>query len=134
MNRKVLINIERLNYVLGGVLSAVAALVLPTDQSLGVLAGVVISSINFSILRRVVENWLQGAKEGSNISGLLLVPKMAAVMVAVVLALNFLPISAHWFMVGFSIFALSIAIETARALTNPPSGTNRSNDNGEANG
>ena len=51
---------------------------------------------------------------------LFLIPKMMLLMGAVFASLYFLPISALFFAAGFSIFVISIAIETVRVMTNPP--------------
>jgi hypothetical protein len=113
-----LTRIERLNYILGGLASAVAAVVLPSDQSLGLLVGVVIGSLNFSLIRRIVARWLTGASEdGGGKSGYFMIPKMSALMVAIFLALRFLPISPIFLALGFSIFLPSIVIESVRSLS-----------------
>jgi uncharacterized membrane protein YeaQ/YmgE (transglycosylase-associated protein family) len=112
--------IERLNYILGGLAAAVAALVLPGDQSLGLLVGAIIGSVNFSLIRRIVERWLTGAAEDTGgKSGLFMIPKMGALLAAVFLALRFLPISPVYLALGFSIFLPSIVIESVRSLTGP---------------
>jgi len=119
MNAKALARIERMNYLLGGVAVAVSALVLARDQVLGLLVGAVLGSVNFTLLRRIVERWLKGAATGRGGSGYFLVPKMGALLVAVFLALRFLPISPAYFAIGFSIFLVSIAIETVRSAAVP---------------
>lgn len=112
--------IERLNYVLGGLAAAVAAIVLPGDQSLGLLVGAVIGSVNFSLIRRIVERWLSGAaQDAGGKSGLFMIPKMGALLAAVFLALRFLPISPVYLALGFSIFLPSIVIESVRSLSGP---------------
>ena len=121
MNVASLRRIERTNYILGGVMIAVAAWVLPRDQALGLLVGVVIGSVNFSLIRRIVESWISKTAEGkSSTSGYFLIPKMGALIAAVFLAMRFLPISPIFMAIGFSIFLLSIAIEMTRVITSPP--------------
>lgn len=118
MDVKSLTRIERLNYLLGGLATAVAAVVLPGDQALGLLVGAVIGSLNFSLIRRIVERWLTGAAQDSGgASGFFMIPKMGALMAAVFLALRFLPISPIFLALGFSVFLPSIVIETTRSLT-----------------
>ena len=121
MTPAALSRIERLNYLLGGVLVAAAALFLPAEQALGILVGAAIGSLNFSMIRRIVSSWLTHTADGGNgASGFFLIPKMGALIAAVFLAMRFLPISPAFLAIGFSIFLLSIAIEMARYLTNPP--------------
>ena len=121
MNRRVLCNIERLNYLLGGVLIAASAVFCTRPQALGVLVGALLSALNFSVLRRVIEGWLTGAAKGDHKTGFFLIPKMVGLMVLVFLAIHFLQISGVAFVIGFSVFLVSIAIETIRVTTNPPS-------------
>ncbi len=116
MNPSSLRRIERTNYLLGGVLVAVSPFLMNKEQALGLLVGVVLSAVNFSLLRRIVEKWLGGAAKGNHMSGFFLIPKMSLLMALVFVSLSYLPISAVTFTVGFSIFVISIAIETARSL------------------
>ena len=117
--------IERLNYILGAVLVAAAALLASKVTALGVLVGVVLSCVNFSAMKRILPGLMRNAARGndagrggnSRTSGLLLVPKMALLMGAVVLALLFLPINAEGLAIGFSVFLVSIAIETVRFMS-----------------
>ena len=138
MNDAALGRIERLNYLLGGVLVASAAVFLPSEQALGVLVGVVIGCLNFTMIRRIVSRWVSqtarlserpddadapasgAGTTGIAASGFFLIPKMGALIVAVFLALKFLPISPAFLAIGFSVFMLSIVIETVRSVTNPP--------------
>ena len=134
MNRTALSRIERLNYILGAALAAATLVFRANDEALGVLVGVVIACVNFSVLRKVVERWFTHAAEGRNAAGFLLLPKMMVLLAAVVCALAFLPISAPWFALGFSIFVVSIAIETARALIMPAGESSTSIDEAGENG
>ncbi len=121
MNDAALGRIERLNYLLGGVLVASAALFLPAEQALGVLVGVVIGCLNFTLIRRIVSRLVsQTAESGNSSSGFFLIPKMGALIAAVFLALKFLPVSPAFLAIGFSVFMLSIVVETVRSVTNPP--------------
>src|SRR5690606_357503 len=99
MNRQSLHRIERMNYVLGGILVAATGVLGTGEQLLGALVGVVLSAVNFSLARRLVERMLVAAQGGAGAaggraSGVALLPKMAAVMGATAAALVFLPISA----------------------------------------
>jgi len=121
MDTRALGRIERLNYILGGIAAAAAALLLTKEQALGVLVGVVIGSLNFSMIKRIATRWISEAAKGEgqkgSMSGYFLVPKMMLLIAAVFLALRFLPIAPAYLAMGFSIFLLSIVIETARSLT-----------------
>lgn len=114
MNVQSLMRIERLNYIVGGVLIAAAAIVGTPKQALGVLVGVVLSCVNFSIMRRMVQHWLKLPPEKRAPQSMLLLPKMAGLMLAVFLAVFFLPISAIGVLIGFSVFLLSVGVETVR--------------------
>lgn len=111
-----LLRIERLNYLLGGVLVIVTALATRKDQALGAAVGVALTCINFAVLRRLVVKWTTSVKEGDERGGqriYLILPKMVGLMGAVVLALWLLPIDAIFFVIGYSVFILSIVIEGA---------------------
>ena len=111
-----LLRIERLNYVIGAVLCVGAALRyggLGSPIALGVAVGVALTCLNFAFLRRLVFRWTQDTTSGAGSNRLLLVlPKMIALMGAVLAALAFLPIDAIAFVVGFSIFLVSLTIES----------------------
>lgn len=121
MDVRSLQRIERLNYLLGGVAVAASAFFLPRAQVFGLLLGVLLGSLNFTMISRIVQKWLGKATEAEgdrgSVSGFFLIPKMMGLMAAVFLALFFLPISAGALAIGFSVFLISIAIETARSLT-----------------
>ncbi len=104
--------VERLNYLLGGLLVAGTALLGSREQMFGALVGALVSSINFSLIGRIVVR--MGSPGAGTGAALMLVPKMLGVMAAVTLAILFLPLSAVMLAVGFSIFLVSIGIETIR--------------------
>lgn len=140
MNISSIHRIERLNYILGGVLVIAAALLASKVTALGVLVGVVLSCINFSVMKRILSGLMHNATQGSGgksrTSGLFLVPKMALLMGAVVLALLFLPINAEGLAIGFSVFLVSIVIETVRFMSSqgafPEDGESAIGDDTEA--
>jgi hypothetical protein len=119
MNINSLIRIERLNYVLGGALIVVMAFVLPFSGALGVVVGVILSCANFSVMRRMVQGWMRQAKAGGANRSFFMAPKMALLMLAVFLAIRLLPITAEGLAIGFSVFLLSIAVETVRYISSP---------------
>ena len=109
--------VERLNYVLGGGLVIASALTQTRDIALGIAVGVTLTCLNFFFLRRLVTRWTRDAARGvSSAAATLMVPKMIALMAAVVLSLAFLPISAVAFAIGYSVFVASIFIEAVIEL------------------
>jgi len=116
-----LLRIERLNYALGGVTIIAAALTQPRGVALGVAVGVALTCLNFFVLRKLVARWTADAAAGKLAnSQLLMLPKMIGLMALVVVALAVLPINAVAFTVGYSIFILSILIETIHASMRAP--------------
>ena len=88
-----MIRIERLNYVLGGVLVILAALTQPQTIALGVTVGVALTCANFYVLRRLVSKWTSDAAQGKTGNApLLMMPKMVGLMGAVAVAILVLPI------------------------------------------
>jgi hypothetical protein len=123
--------IERLNYLLGGILVIAAALTQPQPVALGVAVGVALTCANFFVLRRLIQKWTSDAAAGRSTSksGLLVLPKMVGLMVAVVLSLAYLPIHPIAFAVGYSIFVVSIFVEILLAAILPsPSPTPETNE------
>ncbi len=114
--------IQRLNYGIGAVLIAAAALTQPRSIALGVTVGVLLTCLNFFVLRKLVVKWTSDAAAGrtSNASFLML-PKMIGLMGAVAVAVLVLPIDVIAFTIGYSIFLVSIIVEiTYSALHAPP--------------
>jgi hypothetical protein len=120
MDRTSLSRIERMNYILGGVLVAAAGVLGTRDQVLGALVGVVLCSVNFSLVVRIVEKMTAAATGGAKATGLWLAPKLLVLMSAAALALFFLPISAAMLAAGFSVFLVSIGVETVRYVLRSP--------------
>jgi hypothetical protein len=104
--------VERLNYAIGGVLIIGAALFATQKQALGIAIGVVLTCLNFAVLRGLVYKWTQAVKEGEPSSGkaFLIMPKMMGMMAAVVVVILFLPVDAVAFLIGYSIFFPSIVV------------------------
>jgi hypothetical protein len=127
MNDAALVRIERMSYLFGGLLVAVCWLFLPREQALGALVGALIGCINFSLIRGIVTRWISRTATAASsaepargsASGFFLIPKMAGLLVAIFLALRFLPLSPPFLAVGFSVFMLSIAVETVRGAFGP---------------
>jgi hypothetical protein len=122
-----LLRIERINYALGGVLVIIAALTQPQPIALGFAVGVLLTCVNFFVLRRLVTRWTRDAARGKTGSApLLMLPKMVGLMGAVAVAILLLPIDPIAFTIGYSIFILSIVIDTSYAALRDPSGNGES--------
>ena len=116
-----MVRIERLNYLLGAAVTLGALFVGTRSQVLGVAIGVALTCLHFTILRRLVFRWTADTAAGKASNRVVLImPKMVALMAAVVLALMFLPISAVAFTIGYSVFVASIMIETIYSQLAPP--------------
>jgi hypothetical protein len=107
MNPEALARIEKTNYAIAAVLAAFGWIVLGTPYALGLTVGAVVSAVNFTVIRRLV------VKRDPK-SSLFLIPKMAALIAVVFVAIRYLPLSAPAFAIGFSVFLISIAIESVR--------------------
>jgi len=118
VNPKALARIERLNYLLGMALVASFALWTSTFFTLGVLVGVCITCLNFSMLRMLVTKLLTLPPEKHGRAAMLFLPKMTGTILAAALAVFLLPISPIGLGIGFSIFLVSIMVESIRFMTN----------------
>jgi len=116
-----MLRIERINYGLGAAVTLGSLLVGTRSQVLGIAIGVALTCLNFTVLRRLVFRWTADTAAGRSSNRVVLIlPKMVALMAAVVLALMFLPISAVAFTIGYSVFVASIMIETIYSSLAPP--------------
>jgi hypothetical protein len=120
MDPKALKRIERSNYLLGAAFIGAVAVLGDQPQLLGAAVGAVLQALNFSVVRRIVDKVLAAPDGKKSRPTLVFVPKMMALMAAVALAIYFLPLSAVMLAAGFSLFMVSIAIETVRFATRPP--------------
>lgn len=116
MDAKSLWRVERLNYVFGIALILLCALLTDTPFSLGISLGVVITCANFAIIRRLVDKMLASAPDKRSATALYFLPKMVGLLVVVAVVLFFLPVSAIGLAIGFSIFFLSIMVESIRYM------------------
>lgn len=115
-----LLRIERMNYAFGGVMVIIGGLTQAKSIALGITVGVVLTCLNFALLRRIVVRATADAAQGGASNRMLLVmPKMTLMMIAVVLALKFLPISAPGFAIGYSVFVASILVEAVYSAIAP---------------
>jgi ATP synthase I chain len=125
MDTSAIYRLERLNYVFGGIVVIVCAIATTRSQALGAAVGVALTCLNFWFLRRLVFRWTEDAKRGDGAGGTrvyLIMPKMIGLMVAVVLCLKFLPIDPIFFVIGYSVFIVSITVEGVLAIvrSSPP--------------
>jgi hypothetical protein len=116
-----ILRIERINYALGGVLVIAAALTQSQPIALGIAVGVALTCLNFYVLRRLVVKWTSDAAQGKTGNApLLMLPKRVGLMGAVAVAILLLPLDPIAFTIGYSIFIISIVIDTTySALRNP---------------
>ena len=113
--------IERLNYAIGAIAIAAAALTQTRDIALGFTVGALLTCANFFVLRKLVTKWTRDAAQGrGGNASLLMLPKMIGLMGAVAIAIVFLPINIIAFTVGYSIFLVSIAIEATYSTLRIP--------------
>ena len=109
-------NIERLNYMIAGVATIIAAITQTRPFALGIAVGGGLTCLNFFVLRKLIVKWTADAAAGRGSSAsYLMLPKMAGLMGAVAVAILVLPIDPIAFVIGYSIFIVSIVIETAYA-------------------
>jgi hypothetical protein len=109
-------NIERFNYVIAGLATIAAALTQTRPFALGVAVGGGLTCLNFFVLRKLIGKWTAAAAKGrSSAASYLMLPKMAALMGAVAVAILVLPLDPIAFVIGYSIFLISIVIEVAYA-------------------
>ena len=116
MDPKSLERIERLNYVFGALLIFLCLALTSTRFSLGVSVGVVLTCANFTVIRRLVDKLLASAPDKRGGAAMYFIPKMGGMLAAVTLAIYFLPISAIGLGIGFSIFIVSIMVESIRFM------------------
>lgn len=130
-----MLRIERLNYGLGGVLVIAAALTQSRPVALGITVGVALTCANFYVLRRLVTKWTSDAAQGktSNAS-LLMMPKMIGLMGAVAVAILLLPIDAIAFAIGYSLFIVSILIDTTYSALRPQAETTTATEHDKPHG
>ncbi len=125
MDKKTLTAIERWNLIIGIAMIVASVAFWRADVVIGMATGVALGTANFLAIRWVVSKFMT-AKESAK-AGLMvaLIFKMAAMMVAVFLVMKFLPMNMFAFLIGISVFFISILVETARM-----SGRTRHNGNG----
>lgn len=126
--------IERFNYVIAIIVVATGLLLVQSRPVvLGLMVGSGLTCLNFFVLRKLVVKWTADAAEGKGGNAqLLMLPKMIFLMGAVAVAVLFLPIDVISFVIGYSIFIISIVIETAYSALSgsPPAQSSSENGHG----
>ena len=130
MSSPSILRIERLNYGISAVAIVAALVTQPRSIVLGLTVGAALTCLNFFILRKLIVKWTGEAARGKGgSSSLLMLPKMVGMMAAVALAVLFLPINVIAFAVGYSIFIVSIIVETTYTALRPAAADHASENN-----
>ena len=124
--------IERLNYGISAGVILIALFTQTRPVTLGLAIGAGLTCLNFYVLRRLIVKWTTEAAKGrGGNSGLLMMPKMVALMGAVAAAVLLLPLDVVAFAIGYSIFIVSIIVETTYTALRPSAADSASeNDHG----
>jgi hypothetical protein len=127
-----ILRIERLNYGISAVAILAALLTQPQNIILGLSVGAGLTCLNFFVLRKLIVKWTTEAASGkAGNSALLMLPKMIGLMGAVAAAVLLLPIDVIAFAAGYSIFIVSIIVETTYTALRPAAADHASeNDHG----
>jgi hypothetical protein len=123
--------IERWNYGIAGLAVLVGALLFERPIALGLAVGAVLSTVNLYTIRRLLTAVLRAESEKKKaLLQTLLLAKMTVMIVAVYLALRFLPISPVGLAIGVSTFLVAIAVESLRFALRPAAdpASNETND------
>ena len=114
--------IERINYLLAAIVVIGGLFTRDRQIVLGLVAGSALTCLNFYVLRRLVVKWTADAAsgKGGGAASMLMMPKMIGLMLAVAASVLLLPLDVIAFTIGYSIFVLSIVIETASTALRAP--------------
>jgi hypothetical protein len=124
--------IERLNYGISAGVILIALITQSRPVTLGLAVGAGLTCLNFYVLRRLIVKWTTEAAKGrGGNSGMLMLPKMVGLMGAVAAAVLLLPLDVIAFAIGYSIFIVSIIVETTYTALRPSDADGASeNDHG----
>ncbi len=127
-----ILRIERLNYGISAGVIVVALMTQSHRVSLGLAVGAGLTCLNFYVLRKLIVKWTTEAATGKGgNAGLLMLPKMIGLMGAVAAAVLLLPLDVVAFAIGYSIFIVSIIVETTYTALKPSAADGASeNDHG----
>ena len=105
--------IERFNYIISAIAVLIALLTKTKSVVLGLSTGAALTCANFFVLRKLITKWTTEAAQGKKgNSAVLMLPKMIALMGLVAVAVLLLPINVIAFAAGYSIFIVSILVES----------------------
>jgi drug/metabolite transporter (DMT)-like permease len=119
MNPEDLKKIERLNWVLGALAVAAAAVFFSREFVFGVALGALLTCANFWSIRTLTGRILRSQDARRTTLSLLLLGKMILLFALVFLAMWFLPISIPGLGAGLSVFLISVAVESLRQALRP---------------
>ncbi|CAN5589103.1 hypothetical protein BH11MYX1_BH11MYX1_22160 [soil metagenome] len=120
MAKPSILRIERLNYAIGTVMAIGGFITQSNRVALGLAIGCALTCANFFVLRKLVVKWTTDAARGeTGPAPYLMLPKMVGLMGAVAIAILLLPIDAVAFVIGYSIFLVSILIDTVYTAVTP---------------
>jgi len=124
--------IERLNYGISAGVILIALFTQSRPVTLGLAVGAGLTCLNFYVLRRLIVKWTAEAAKGRGGRRLALLAAGAAVAAAAVAAaVLLLPLDVVAFAIGYSIFIVSIIIETTYTALRPSAADSASeNDHG----
>ena len=122
--------IERLNYGISAGVILVALVTQSPPVALGLAVGSGLTCLNFYVLRKLIVKWTAEAARGQGgNAGLLMVPKMIGLMGAVAAAVLLLPLDVVAFAIGYSIFIVSIIVDSIYTALRP-SAADSASENG----
>lgn len=126
-----ILRIERLNYAIAGIVALVGLVTQPKDVILGLICGAGLTCLNFLVLRKLVIKWTADAATGKpGNAQLLMLPKMIGLMGAVAVCVLLLPINVIAFVIGYSIFIISIVIEATYSAMKPAAAQDSETEHG----
>lgn len=126
-----ILRMERMNYILAVVVTIAGLITGDRAITLGLVVGAGLTCLNFFALRKLVVKWTADAAAGKvGNAQLLMLPKMVAMMGAAALAVLFLPINVIAFIIGYSIFIVSIVIDATLSAFRAPDAQEPTSENG----
>lgn len=135
MDPKHLTAIERWNLTFAVIFTVGAALFFDRSMALGVAVGSLLGCTNFWSIHQLIARSLRASGKRRAVLQILLGAKMILLLVAVFLAIRFLPLSPVGLAFGLSGFLLSIAVVSLRfALAQDQGATGPGADEGVDNG
>jgi hypothetical protein len=130
-----ILRIERLNYGIGALVAIASLFTQSRSIALGVCVGIALTCANFYVLRKLITKWTTAAQKGASSNApLLMLPKMVGLMGAVAVSILVLPIDPIAFTIGYSLFIVSIVIDTTYSALKSPETTTPQEGNDKTHG